>query len=810
MIADIRYALRTFGKRPSFALAAITILATGIAVNTIVFSLFNSLALRPLPVPDADRVVRISPLDADGRVGNKFSYGDVAEMRTQATDMFETLAAYIPADVTAGRSSLDREAAKPRPALAYVASSTYFDITGVRAIRGRTLRTEDDAPGARSIVLAYAFWQTRFGGDDRAIGATLTINREPFTIVGVAAPGFAGTEPIVADVWMPLSSITIADPGRSDFMDRAWRNFLVLARLRPGITPSQAEAAADVVLRRMTYVGEMRPKGARVTRGTFFRLDPDLAPVIATTFAVAGLVLLIACGNVANLMLARAFSRQREIAVRLAIGASRVRIVRQLIVEAVLLSVAAGATGLLLSTWALRWLYTTAVGLMPFAWSVSLTLAPDVRVFSYTLAVAALAGVTFGLVPALQGASPDILSALSGSRGARRGSTGGTRLRHGLVVLQVAGSLVLLIGAGLLLRGLKSAEALDLGFSTRGVVYADFELSTRRYSVPRAAAFNAALHERIASTPGVVASAFTSHVPLHGGVVRLGIRLGGSPGAPPADADVTIASPEYFDVLGIPFVAGRNFAAADVQTPVAVISEGLATRFWPGETALGKVLTSTSWNAPRTIVGVVRDAANAAIWRDKQMSIYVPFDATSDPRDITAMIVRTTGEVGTVRAAVEAAAASLDPDLRVTVMPLDELLRFWLLPSRIAAAGAGGLAVLALLLASFGLYAVLTFAVTQRLREIGIRMALGATSRDVARLVLADASRLLGVGLAIGSLGAVAAAPLLGRLLFGVKAFDPLTLGAVSLLLAGVGAAASYVPVRRATHLPPLSVLRVE
>ena len=809
MLADVRYALRTFARRPSFALSAVVILALGISVNTIVFSLFNSLALRPMPVPDAARVVRLFPVNDGGQVGNKFAYPDVVDMRTQAPDVFETLAAYMPADVTAGRSSLDRDVAKPRAALAYVASSTYFDITGVRAIRGRVLDASDDGAAAKSIVISHGFWQQRFGGDDQVIGATLTINVEPFTIVGVAAPRFAGTEPLAADLWLPVSAIAIAIPGRATFMEREWRSFLAVGRLREGVTRAQAQAAADVVLRRASYPGEMRPKGTRVVSGTFFRVDPDLAPVIAITFGVVGLVLLIACGNVANLMLARAVSRQREIAVRLAIGASRVRIVRQLIVEAAILSLAAGAAALLLSTWILRLLYTTAVGMMPFPWSVVLTLAPDVRVFAYTLAVAIAAGITFGLAPALQAVSRNILPSLHGRAFGRR-SLSGTRLRHALVVLQVAASLVLLIGAGLLLRGLSRAEALDPGFTTEGVIYADFSLEAGRYSAARAASFNAGLDARIAAIPGVTAVAFTSHVPLHGGVRRITVRLLDAPGDPAADADITIASPSYFDVLGVPFVAGRNFAAGDVRTPAIVISDGLARRFWPGESALGKVLASASWDAPRTVVGVVRDAANTAIWRDKEMSIYLPFDATRDPREVTAAIVRTKGDPSTVRAALETAAASLDADLRVAVTPLDELLRLWLLPSKVAAAAAGALAALALALASFGLYAVLSFAVTERLREIGIRLALGATSRDVALLVLADASRLLGAGFTLGVIAAIAIAPLLGRLLFGVRAFDPLTLAGVTILLTVVGLAASYFPVRRATELPPLTVLRVE
>jgi predicted permease len=805
---DIRYALLTLARRPAFAIAAVTILALAIAVNTVAFSLVNSLALRPLPVPDAGRVVRVYPLDENGRRGNLFSYPDVADFRAQASDVFETLAAYLPAEITAGRSSLDRGVVTPRAALAYVVSSSYFDVTGVRPALGRILQPPDDGPAVRVAVISDAFWQRRFNGDRAAVGATIWLNAEPFTIVGVAAPGFAGTEPLVTDVWVPVSALRMADP-RADFANRDDASFLTLGRRRPGVRAARANGALDVVADRLAaaYPGRSRPRRTTIAPGTFFPLEPGLTPVIAGALAVVGLVLLIACGNVANLTLARAISRQKEIAIRLAIGASRLRIVRQLVVEALLLSLTAGAIGLLLSTWVLRLLYVKGLALNPFWWTVSLTLAPDGHVFAYTVAIAVTAGLVFGLAPALQLSSP-VVSALNDSRTVAGTRLGGARLRHGLVVLQIAGSLVLLMAAGLLARGLQSAEALNVGFNTRDVVYAEYTLRTPQYSVARAAAFNAALLERIAAVEGIVDAALTSHVPLHGGVRRIDMRLADASTAEPVSVTVTKVSPKYFDVLGIRFVAGQGFDAVDGGERPIVISEGLARRFWPGQPAIGKTMTSDAWTAPRTIVGVVRDAATAAIWREKELAVYVPLGA-ADPRDVTAALVRTSDPSG-VRAALESTAASLDPDLRFTVMPLDSLLQFWLLPSRVAAAAAAVLALIAIVLASFGLYAVLAFAVSHRLREIGIRMALGATSKDIVSLVVTDAWRLIGVGFAVGGACAAATAPLLGRLLFGVSAFDPLTIAAVIVVLVGAALAASYVPARRAARLEPLDVLRME
>jgi predicted permease len=810
MPGDIRYALRTFARRPSFAIAAVAILALGIAVNTIAFSLVNSLALRPLPVPDAGRVVRIYPVDERGRRRNLFSYPDVVDLRAQASDVLETLAAYVPAEITAGRTSLDRGVVAPRPALAYVVSSSYFDVTRVRPALGRILQPSDDGPGSRSAVISDAFWQRRFNGEPAAIGATIWLNAEPFTIAGVVAPGFAGTEPLAADVWIPVSAIRVIEPNANS-ADRDGASFLVLGRLRAGVTVGRANHLLDVIAQRLAaaYPGKSRPRSTEVNSGTFFTLESGLKPVIAGALAIVGLVLLIACGNVANLTLARAISRQREIAVRLALGASRSRIVRQLAVEALLLSLAAGVVALLLSTWALRLLYLKAVALNPFWWTVSLTLSPDARVFAYTLGIAAMAGLAFGLVPALQAASPGVVAALNDSRTVAGARVGGARLRHGLVVLQIAGSLVLLVAAGLLARGLKSAEALNLGFSTHDVLYAEFNLRAQGYSAARAAAFNAALLERLSTVGGAVDAAVTSHVPLHGGVRRITMRLADASIAEPVTVTVTTVSPKYFDVLGVGFVAGRNLDVIGGGARPIVISEGLARRFWLGQPAVGRTMTSDGWGAPRTIVGVVRDAATTAIWREKELAVYLPLDG-ADPRDATAALVRTTGDPSAVRAAVEAAGAALDPDLRFTVMPIDTLLQFWLLPSRVAAATAGVLALIAIVLASFGLYAVLSFAVSHRLREIGIRMALGATSHDVVSLVLTDAWRLLAAGFAMGGLSAAATAPLLGRLLFGVSAFDPLTIAGATLVLVAAALAASYVPARRAARLEPLAVLRMD
>jgi predicted permease len=368
---------------------------------------------------------------------------------------------------------------------------------------------------------------------------------------------------------------------------------------------------------------------------------------------------------------------------------------------------------------------------------------------------------------------------------------------------------VLLFGAGLLLRALQSAEALDLGFTPAGVVYAEYDVRTAGYSAQRAAAFNAALAATARQLPGVAAVGMTSHVPLHGGVRRINVRLGGHDTQ--AVVSVSTVTHEYFDIVRVAFVDGRNFSADERagSAPAVIISEGLARRFFPGRTALGQTLTSAKWPAPRPVVGVVRDASTTAIWRDKEMAIYTPAQAAEDAADVR-LILRTNGDEAVAARALAVRAAQLDPDLRFQANPVSGLLRLWMLPSRVAAASAGVLAALALALASIGLYGVLTFSVGQRLRELGIRMALGADPRAVVELVLRDGWTLVWRGLAIGGGGALLAAPLLGRMLFGVRPFDPITMAGVALVLGAVALAASYVPARRASRLEPVAILRME
>jgi predicted permease len=565
-----------------------------------------------------------------------------------------------------------------------------------------------------------------------------------------------------------------------------------------------------VVARRLAadHPAPGRPVAAVVAAGTFFTIDPGLRPIILLVLCIVGLVLAIAAANVANLILARTAARQRELAVRLAMGATRWRLVRQLVTESLTVSVLGGTAGLLLSMWTLRFLYPIGLSLLPFAWgSVVLDLAPDVRVFAYTVAIALGAGILLGLAPALQASTPHITGALHDDGTMIGGRMRRSRLRQGLVIVQIAVCLVLLVGAGLLARGLQRARSLDLGFDAAGVVFTRYDLRRHGYTGARAADLNALLVETAAGVRGVTAVALTSHVPLDGGVKRTTVSAGGS-GARVWCTTTTVTAP-YFDALKIPVIAGRAFGEDESRqgAPVAMISAGLAARFWPGVDPIGRQLDADGLTVPLTIVGVVRDASDSSLWRDKEMSLYVPLGPRSDPREVH-LLARTSGDPAAVLMALRQRARTLDRRLKFEATPLDTVLRLWILPSRVAAIAAAVLGCLAVVLASVGLYGVLAYTVSHRTREIGIRMALGARAGDVRRLVLAEGGRLIGIGLGAGLAGAVVIGRLLRRFVFDVSALDPLTFAIVPVLFCWVALAACYFPARRASRVEPLVALR--
>jgi putative ABC transport system permease protein len=802
VIQDLRYAFRTLRRSPLFALSAIITLGVGIAVNTVAFTLLNSLALRPMPVRDAERVVRLYPVDTRGHRHNLFSYADYVDYR-KAASMFDDVTAYIPASVT---MQLDGEA---EDRIAYVVAPNYFTLLGFDPSQGRLFAAADERAADPAIaVISHSLWRTRFASDPAILGRSIVINHRSFTIVGVGPSRFRGTEPLSPDVWVMTSAQRTVLPPDDLLNNRSAEWLLVVGRLKTNASSRAATTVLSATARFLAteYPGRDWPAAVTVVPGTFFTLDPGIWPVIILVLSIVGLVLAIACANVGNLILARTTGRQREIAVRLAIGATRWRVVRHLMTESTILSLGGGALGLLLATWTLELLYPIGVSYVPAEWgAVVLDLSPDLRVFAYTLCLALAAGLLLGLAPALQSSSPRIASSLhdDGAMIGLRWRPG--RLRSALVVLQVAVCVVLLVGAGLLTRGLQHVQSLDVGFRTADVLFTEYDLRRQGYTVERAREFNRELGATAASAAhGPVA--LTSHVPLHGGVRRAAAWPEGH--AEQITCTTTAVSRTYFETLDIAITRGRTFSDVEDRggAPAVIVSEGLAARFWPGIDPIGRKLDVASITVPLTVVGVVRDTTNATIWRDKEMSLYLP-QGLADQRDLH-VIVRTSGDTSALAGLLRQRSSGLDRSVRFTATALDSLLRLWILPSRVAAVAAAILGLVALALASLGLYAVMVYDVTHRTREIGVRVALGAKGRDVVRMILADGARLVAIGLAIGLGGAAILGRLLRQFLFDVSAIDPLTFVLIPAFLIIVAIAACYVPARRASRIAPLDALR--
>jgi predicted permease len=812
MLTDIRHAWRALRATPSFTAVAIATLALGIAVNTIAFTLLNSLALRPMPVRDASRIVRIYPMTAEERRENLFSYPDYESYR-DGLQSFDGVVAYIPSEITLGGDA-------PQAGLAYAISANHFTVLGIEPTLGRSFTRDEErssAPG-RVAIVSYAMWQRRYAQAPDVIGGSVVVNGRPFTIVGVGPRRFMGTEPLSPDVWVPLSAYAVLD-GRDSLSDRNAAWLLVLGRLKSGVSPATAEQEVSAMAAGLAaaYPAAVRPVGAAIARGTFFPLDRGLKPVVTLVMATISLVLIIACANIAGLSLARAAARRRQVAVRLALGAGRWRIVRHHLAESLLVAVLGGASAILLSSWVLRLLYPVGMSLLPESWTgVVLDLTPDIRVFLYTLMLSVAAAVIFGLVPALQASSPQISAALR-----EDGTVLGMRVsrstaRDALIVVQIAVCLMLLAAAALTARSLQRTRSLDLGFRTDGVVYTHADLRRLGYSPAAAAEFYRRLTERATAMPGVTTVAWTTHVPLTGGVVRSAVR----PEGQSADTvtKFTAVSRSYFDALDIPLLEGRTFTQDESATgaPVAVISDALARRFWPnldrisGEarsSALGKRITTPRVPFPLTVIGVATDAADAAIWREKELSIYVPVESIP-PGAAVQLLVRTRGDRDRLAADLRQMARAFEPNLQLEARPLEDVVRLWTIPARVAAIAAGILGGLALILSSIGIYGMIVNAVAQRTREIGIRVALGARSQDVIGLMLGAGAKLIAVGLAAGLLGALTTTRFLRVLLAGIDPLDPLAFAAATGFLAAVALAASYIPARRALRVEPVAAMR--
>ena len=790
---DLCYCARTLRRQPGFAVLALAALGVTVGINTAFFTVFNAVALSPWPVKDPGRVVNVFHFELEGprRSTHGFSVAAFRYFQERARS-FTGLVLQDHAAVKAD----DRPAA-----LTYV-SGNFFSVLGIQMERGRGFLADEDRTGAPQAVavLAFAAWQNRFGGDPDIVGRRIRIDDVPFIVVGVASRDFAGIPPLRNDVWVPVTARLLLRPN-----DPAVLHFLtspndccssVAGRLAPGFTREQAAAEVALLERQFDAPGPGEDRTSVIVTGTPLIEVPNqnrrkAAPVFALLFLAVTLVLLLACANVGNLLLARAAARRNEIAIRLSVGASRARVIRQLLVESFALALAAAAMGVALASWLPQFV---ASRLAP---ELSFHLLPDGRVLAYDLALAVMACLAFGLAPALQATRGKIYGALKDDL-----RLPGLRLplRSVLLSAQVAISVVLLAGAGLLLRGVQRAAALDPGFAVEDVQVVSIDLPASVYGDAQLRQFASRLDAELGRAPGMPPCGLSMDVPLSNSTSSTSMRKAGEEASRRGMVILHEVSAGYFDALRIPIVAGRNFTPQDAGHPVALINETAAGRFWHGGNPVGRRIVS---DKTREIVGVVKDAYTTRLG-SVDPAMYWPMEGRWIPR----VLVRGGGPAAVAR--VAAMVKALEPRAQLQPEPLSENFRRALDPSVRAAALAGGLGLLALALASIGMSGVFAYMVRQRTREIGIRMALGAQPRDAVRLVLASSLRSMAIGLAIGLCGSAAVSRILEHELPGVRSLDPPAYLAVVLLLAAAAALAGAAPARRAVRVDPVTALRWE
>ena len=817
--SDLRLAARSMVKSPGFASVAILSLALGIGANTTIFSLLNALLLRPLPGREPERLATVYTSDYSGPLYGASSYPDYLDFRSQS-EVFDGLAAYTIQPLVLS------DAGESRRGLAQLVSGNFFDVLGVKAAYGRPVLAAEETPGQHPIaVLSDSAWRSRFGASPAVVGRPIALNGRPYMVVGVAPAGFTGLfRGVSVDVFVPLAMRTALTGEALD--QRGDRGLMLIGRLRPGTRIEDARANLALIGRQLhashreTWTNRLgEPRIVSVLPEEASRLLPQtrgpISAFLALLLGAVGLVLLLACSNVANLLLARANARRREIALRVALGARRFPLVRQLLTESLLLAGAAGVLGVALAAWSLRLILAFRP---PLPFSLALGLELDPRVLLFALLVSLATGIVFGLVPALRASRSDPIEALkAGAPGsfARRGFA----LGDGLVIAQVAGSLVLLIGAGLSLRSLSRAEAIDPGFDPNGVLVFSIDLGAQGYDAARGQALYAELQERLGRAPGVESASLASVLPLSLGGERRGLRIEGYTPGPGEDMEVhsTFVGPGYFETLRTSLARGRGFAPTDARgaAPVVIVNEAFVRRYWPGRDGLGERLI-VSWRVgdhfedlPLEVVGVARDGKYTSLGERPLPFVFYPHRQLY--REQMSVVVRATGDPAALVPVARREVAALDPSLPVyDVKTLAAHLGTALFPVRVAATLLGLTGALAVLLAAIGLYGVLAYAVTLRTREIGVRVALGARRADVLSLVVGRGLRLAGLGLASGLVIAFGVTRFLSFLLYGISPLDPPTFASLSALLIGVAIAAAWVPARRAARLDPIVALREE
>jgi putative ABC transport system permease protein len=805
---DLRYGARMLLKNPGFAFIAVITLALGIGANTAIFTVVNSLLLRPLPYPEAERLAVVATTMRREQVEvRSTSYPDFVDWRDHNT-VFEQIAARNSASFSLLGTG------EPERVNGELVSANYFTLLGVQAARGRAFLPEEDrTPDTHRVaVVGHGLWQRRYGGSPNLVGQTIQLSDGNYSVVGIMPEGFRGISD-TAELWLPMMMNSAVRPA-SDLQTRDQRWLRAIARLKPGVSMQQAQTEMDTIARRLeqTYPATNANRGAQVM-SLHEQLFGSMQLMLWILLGAVGCVLLVACTNVANLLLQRAATRQKETAIRLALGATPRRLIQQLLTESLLLALIGGVLGMLVALWSVDFL----VALSPVTFPSFIKLTLDARVLGFSLLVSVLTGVLFGLAPALQAARPALNEVLKDGGRGTSGGLGRSRLLSSLVVSEIALALVLLVGAGLMIRSLQRLQAVDPGFDSDHLMTMRFSLPAQKYPRAQAEVFNQQFRERLRALPGVQAASLSTDLPLSGDTSAGPIELEGQT-VVPADSEVRMyrhrVTPQFFATLGIPLAKGRDFTAGDhAQAPnVVIISEALARRYWPGEDPIGKRLREEGADNPWcSVVGVVADVKYRGLPQNPNADPDVYFPLLQRPNNNLSLAVRTEADPASLTAAIRSELQKLDPDLPVFgVTTMAQRVANQTTQARFSTWLLGIFGGLALVLAAVGIYSVMAYAVEQRTNEIGIRLALGARAGDVLRLVIGQGMRLALLGVALGVSAALALTQLMKRLLFGVAAADPLTYAVITLSLAIVALLACWIPARRATQVDPIIALRCE
>jgi putative ABC transport system permease protein len=812
LFQDLRYGIRMLIKRPGFTAVAIIALALGIGANTAIFSVVNAVLLKPLPFSDPNRLVAVYETHTRrGITQSTVSYPNFADWRSQSS-VFERIAAYHNSDyILTG-------ADEPARLQCAIVSADMFDLLGAKPALGRAFLPEEDKPGdsGRVAILSDAMWKKRFSADPNILEKSITLNGKNYSIAGVMPAGFQfpiQNEPV--ELWTTFASEFESVEGDPTTEQRGAHYLEVIARLKPDVDKKQAQAEMDAIMSRLEqqYPDQNSYRGANVVPA-LESLVGDIRPALLILLGAVGCVLLIACANVANILLARATTRHKEMAIRAALGASRSRIVRQLLTESVTLGLAGGALGLIVALWGTDLLVALSRDDIPRAAQIGL----DGRVLLFTLTVSVLTGVIFGLVPAIQSSKPDLSESLKeGGRGSAEGARR-NRIRGALVVIEVAVAIVLLVGAGLLIESLRRLQNVNPGFDPKNVLAATVGLPDVKYSSEKQIAFYRELLDRIRALPGVKRASAVLPLPLSQDRFRLTFEIEGRPlpkGDHPA-SEYRAVGLDYFGAMSIPLLKGRDFTLRDDKkaAPVIVINEAFAEKFFPGEDPIGKrimpsIAVDDTEPAMREIIGVVGNVKHLKLSGEDDPEYYVPH--AQIPLDAMTLVVKSDNDPRGLIGAIQNEVRALDKDLPVfNIKMLDDYVASSVAQPRFNTLLLAIFAGLALILTAVGLYGVMSYSVAQRTHEIGIRMALGARAEDVLKMIVGQGMALTLIGMAIGLCAAFALTRLMASLLYGVSATDPATFAAVAVALAAVALAACYIPARRATKVDPMVALRYE